>query len=481
MTVIHATDGVTAPESFRAFEYKMEAYGMQPQVVNIFKRLYSEVLSGKTGMLHESNIEPLGDEDIVEYGDLGSYEEAGRKAMHQAVMIKLNGGLGTSMGLEKAKSLIEIKNGLTFLDVIIRQTQRLRQRFHNELPLVFMNSFKTHMDTMLEISGFDNGSASIPLAFVQNRFPKVLQKDFSPANWPSNPELEWNPPGHGDIYTALYTSGLLNTLLRRGRYYAFISNSDNLGATMDPSILGYMASNRLPFVMEVAQRTASDRKGGHLAKMRHTGRLLLREVAQCPEEELESFQDVQKFSYFNTNSLWIDLRELEQVLFTKHMMPLDIIVNPKTLDPRDSESPKVFQIETAMGSAISAFDRAGTVCVPRSRFAPVKTTNDLLMVMSDCYLLSPEGNIEINHERKFPLPYITLDSKYFKKIDDFSSRFPDGAPSLLECNSLNVEGDIRFSRNVTLKGDVLIRNFSTEQAVIPDKESLSGEVRINGV
>ncbi|MDP3428110.1 MAG: UTP--glucose-1-phosphate uridylyltransferase, partial [Humidesulfovibrio sp.] len=407
---------------------------------------------------------------------LEAYSDAGREALSQTVVIKLNGGLGTSMGLERAKSLIPVKDGHTFLDIIVRQAKVLRKKYKSPLPLVFMNSFKTHRDTMLKVEGLDNGDTGIPLAFVQHMYPKILEGDLTPADWPQNPELEWNPPGHGDVYTALVTSGLLSKLLRRGYRYAFLSNSDNLGAVMDSRLLGYVAKERLPFLMEVARRTQLDRKGGHLARIKESGRLMLREQAQCPDSELGSFADIEKHRYFNTNSLWVDLEVLERVFVENLMMPLDLIINPKTLDPRNPESPAVLQVETAMGSAISAFEDARAVLVPRSRFAPVKTTQDLLLVMSDCFVRTKLEAVEQNPERTTPLPSIALDQRFYKKIDMFQERFPKGAPSLLGCDHLEVHGDVRFGRGVKCLGSVRIINRARKQVRIADNTQLEGEV-----
>lgn len=461
---------------FRGFELKMEAHALRPLVINTFKHYYAKLLAGDTGMVSEADITPLETDELRHYDDLTDYAPAGIQAMRQAVVIKLNGGLGTSMGLEKAKSLITIKDGQSFLDIILGQIKHLRKRYETSLPLVLMNSFKTHVDTMLQVAQFDNGPTGVPLSFVQNRFPKVLQQDLSPASWPDNPELEWNPPGHGDIYAALVSSGLLEKLLREGFTYAFISNSDNLGAVMDPAILGFLAHERLDFLMEAARRTPSDRKGGHLARLNKDDRLILREVAQTPETDMDDFTDIQRHRFFNTNSLWVDLRALEKVFLRHHIMPLDLIVNPKTLNPRDPKSPKVFQIETAMGAAIAAFERATAVEVPRSRFAPVKTTNDLLVVQSDCYVRNADDTITPNPERNGQMPQVKLDPTYYKKIDDYELRFVKGAPSLLLCNSLEVEGDARFGRRVTLKDDVRLKVSKGAQGAIGDDAVLSGDV-----
>lgn len=461
--------------NFRAFALKMEAQGLSPLVVNIFKNYYAQLISGDLGKLSEADVLPVADEEVVPYESLEPYADAGRAAMRQAVVIKLNGGLGTSMGLEKAKSLIAVKDGLSFLEIILRQIEDLRESFGASLPLVLMNSFKTHVDSMLQVEFFDNGETGLPLAFVQNKFPKVLQKNYMPAFWPTNPELEWNPPGHGDIYTSLVSSGMLALLLKKGIVYAFISNSDNLGAVMDPRLLGYLAAENLPFVMETATRTQADKKGGHLTRLKRNGRLALREIAQCPDDELDQFADIDKHRYFNTNSLWINLRALDQIFVTRHMMPLDMIVNPKTLDPRDPESPPVFQIETAMGGAVGAFEGARAVLTPRSRFAPVKTTSDLLLVMSDLYRLTPEHHVTpVTPDA--PLPKVSLDPKYYKKIDEFGQRFPHGAPSLTDCASFVVEGNVKFDKQIVARGDVHIKNTSPTQVLIPKGALLEGPI-----
>jgi len=465
-------------EMFRPFGLKMEEQGIPPIVINVFKCYYARLLYGAQGKLPEDELLPLSDREVPEYENLAQYEEAGRQAMGHAVVIKLNGGLGTSMGLEKAKSLITVKDGMSFLDLILGQMRVLREKHGKMIPLLFMNSFKTHLDTMLKVEGFDNGPGGLPLAFLQHRYPKILLKDHSPAQCPSNPELEWNPPGHGDLYTALVTSKVLRKLLDRGIHYAFISNSDNLGAVMDERLLGFMVKEGSPFVMEVAGRTPSDRKGGHLARLRTNGRLVLRELAQCLERDMEAFQDVTKHRFFNTNSLWVDLRAMEKVFVANGMMPLDLILNPKTLDPRDHKSAPVIQIETAMGSAVSAFESAQALKVPRTRFAPVKTTADLLVVMSDCYSISPDKTVVPSPERVGHMPVVHLDPKHYKRIDDFSARFPQGAPSLLHCESLTVKGDVLFEAGVKITGTTHIINDSETRAVVREGAELSGEVRL---
>ena len=461
---------------FRPFALKMEQQGLPAIVINTFKCYFNQFLYGAQGKLSDRDVLAVSEHELADYDEMDQFKAIGEAALDKTAVIKLNGGLGTSMGLESAKSLIPVKDGLSFLDLILLQAKTVRSHYGVEFPQIFMNSFKTHMDTMLKVGDFHNGTSGIDLAFLQHRYPKITAKDHTPASWPQNPELEWNPPGHGDIYTAMITSGILDALLDKGYNYAFISNSDNLGAIMNRRLLGYMVHHKLPFLMEVARRTEQDKKGGHLCRLKKNNQLALREVAQCPDNEMDSFCDIEKHKFFNTNSIWVDLTVLQAVFVSHRMMPLDLIINPKTLDPRDPASPKVFQLETAMGSAITNFQNAQAVIVPRKRFAPVKTTNDLLLVMSDCFIRTERDTIVPNPARTTPMPNVSLDGKFFKKIDTFLARFPKNPPSLLDCASLVIEGDVRFETNVRCVGDVRIVNTGKSQAVIKDGSVLEGEI-----
>merc|ERR1719158_1550746 len=213
----------------------------------------------------------------------------------------------------------------------------------------------------------------------------------------------------------------------------FVSNSDNLGATMDLKLLTYFAQSKAPFMMEVATRTDADKKGGHLAKDATSGGLLLRESAQCPDEDEKEFQNVGKYKFFNTNNLWVDLEALKAI-FEKHSgcIPLPVMKNAKTVDPRDKKSLKVLQLETAMGAAISCFKGATAIVIPRSRFAPVKTTNDLLALRSDAYVLTADFRTELAPKRRGVPPNIKLDAKY-KFVDAMEKLTPNGVPSLIDC------------------------------------------------
>jgi UTP--glucose-1-phosphate uridylyltransferase len=444
----------------------MEREGLKPVVIDTFSYYYEKVVTGETGLIPDKDIEAVSDAEVPDAEELGTYADAGKAASDRAVMIVLNGGLGTSMGLTGPKSLLIAKDGKTFLEVIVDQARKRNVR------LALMNSFSTHEETVNALSDIAPGDP--PLTFLQHKFPKILQADLSPAQWPEEPELEWNPPGHGDIYTALLTSGMLDKLLDEGIEYAFICNSDNLGASMKDALLGYFSGKGFPFMMEVARRTPADVKGGHLARHKN-GRLILRESAQCPEDELDAFRDIERYRFFNTNNLWVNLKYLKDLIEREKTIRLPMILNPKTLDPRDKKSPPVYQVETAMGAAISLFEGAAAVCVPRDRFFPVKKCNDLLAVRSDRFIFSDKGKLVLNPDNQTDDIKIDLDSDYYKLIDDFNERFPDGPPSLMACESLEVKGDVRFEGDVVMKGRVRIENARASQATVANA-TMEGDV-----
>ncbi|HWK30299.1 MAG TPA: UTP--glucose-1-phosphate uridylyltransferase [Solirubrobacter sp.] len=446
-------------EGLRASVEKMRAEGVADAAVRAFEHYYHQLEAGETGLLPEDSIEPV--DDPVELDALPSDLAAERTALESAIVLRLNGGLGTSMGLTGAKSLLEAKDGLSFLDVIVRQVLALRTAHDVRLPLVLMDSFSTRADSLAALEAYPELAAGLPLDFLQNKEPKLLVDGLEPASWPRDPGLEWCPPGHGDLYTALLSSGLLAALLEQGYEYAFMANSDNLGAVLDSRILAWLRAERVPFAMEVTDRTEADRKGGHLARRRADGRLVLRETAQTPEADLAALQDITRHRFVNTNNLWLDLRALDAALRERDgVLGLPLIRNRKTVDPSDPSSPAVFQIETAMGAAIEVFEGARALRVPRTRFAPVKTTDDLLALRSDAYALTSDARVVLAGGRETP-PFVALDPAHYKLLGDFEARFPDGPPSLVECDRFEVEGDVRFGAGVVARGDVRVQGPRT--------------------
>jgi UTP--glucose-1-phosphate uridylyltransferase len=455
---------------------KMRADALPAAVIKNFERLFNDVVRGKTGIIGEDEIDPA--TDVADFSDLqkcGDTIARGQELLGSLVVIRLNGGLGTSMGLERAKSLLPVKNGLSFNDIIARQIQYLRRRFHVSIPLVHMTSFSTDADVRKAMGAYKELSPDgLPISFLQHRHPKIYLDTMTPAAEQED-ELNWNPPGHGDIYAALIATGLAEKLLKMGKRYAFVANADNLGATVEPAILGYFAKKGAPFLMETAERTAADSKGGHLARRKSSGRLVLRESSQAPTQAggdiIPEFRDITRYRFFNTNNIWLDLEAVLEVA-CRHdgTIPLPLISNKKNVNPRDRESRKVIQIETAMGAAIEVFEGALALQVPRRRFAPVKTNNDLLVVRSDVYALNEDYTLTAAPGRHAPgLPLVSLDAAHYGLIRDFEERFRV-IPSLLEAESFSVAGDILFDHPLKIIGKVSI---SANQG---GKSSISKEI-----
>ncbi|HHY56020.1 MAG TPA: UTP--glucose-1-phosphate uridylyltransferase [Chloroflexi bacterium] len=445
----------------------MQAAGLSQTFIDNFHYYYDQLVRGATGYISRDDARPV--HDLPDYASLSAAQrQAGAEALGRAVVLKLNGGLGTSMGMDGPKSLLPVKEGLTFLDIIVRQSLHLRATTGARVPLLLMNSFATRAASLAALARYPEFTQDIPFDFLQHMEPKVWKDSLLPATWPDDPDKEWCPPGHGDIYTALVDSGMLQMLLDAGYAYAFVSNADNLGAVLDPAILGFFAEMQIPFLMEVAERTAADRKGGHLARSR-SGRLILRESAQCPPEEEAEFQDIRRYRYFNTNNLWLNLRALADLLTAQHgILGLPLIRNEKPIDPGDPSTPRVYQLETAMGSAIAIFEGAQALCVPRCRFVPVKKNSDLLVLMSDAYRLNPDYSLALAEELDGKPPVVTLDDRYYLLHAAMRSRFPTGAPSLRHCTRLTVSGDVTFGADVTVVGDVTISIPPGETLLIAD-------------
>ncbi len=435
-------------------EHKLRAAGQTDESIRSFLSALARVRHGEATLIGSDELEPAS--NVPALDQLPDADPA--RALEQVAVIKLNGGLATSMGLQQPKSLIEARERHSFLEIIIGQTLALRRRHGIRLPLVLMNSLATQVPTRVALERHPEIAVErVPLEFLQSMVPKLDADTLAPVSWPANPALEWNPPGHGDVYAALRGSGMLDALLQQGFRYVMIANADNLGSRVDARIAAYLVSKRIPFLMEVVEGTEADRKGGHIARRRSDGQLVLRETAQTPTEDQESFRDFRRWRYYNTNSLWVDLQALEQRLAAAGGLELPVIVNRKTVDPRDRSSTPVVQLESAMGAAIASFKGAALLQVPRTRFAPVKTTDDLLVLRSDAYTLGEDWEVLPAPELGGKLPYVELDPAFYKLLDEFQRRLPEGPPSLREADRLIVHGDVTFGRGVIVRGNVELR------------------------
>ena len=434
-----------------AITAQMQAAQLDPAAIGAFIDAYGQLAAGASGMLPEATIQPV--TDVPTLGALDPHAAAGTAALKKTIVLRLNGGLGTGMGLEQAKSLLRVRGDDTFLDIVAKQHRALVEQTGVSLPLVFMNSFATDDDTRAYLARYPDLDARY---VVQGRVPKIRVDTLAPIDWPADPELAWCPPGHGELYRVLWSSGVLDALIAGGYEYVYSANIDNLGATIDTRILGYMASQQIPFVMEVTRRTEADRKGGHLAQ-RPDGQYVLRESAQCPPADMDAFQDIERHQFFNTNNVWFALKPLRALLAANGgFLPLPIIVNRKTVDVRDPASPAVIQLESAMGAAIGLIAGAQAVAVPRERFMPVKSCQDLLVLRSDCFGLNDAYHL-VQCNPGQTLPIVQLDQHFYKVISDFEQRFPAGSPLLQQCSALTVTGDVTFGADVSCTGAVTIR------------------------
>ena len=428
---------------------KMLEAGVSDEAVEVFAHYFRQLSEGASGVVAESDIAPLDRPASLACVEVSPEQE--RQAFAGTAVLRLNGGLGTSMGMTQAKSLLPVRGDLTFLDIVVRQVLAARQRHGVGLPLLLMNSFNTQADTLDALARYPELPVEgLPLDFLQSREPKLRADDLTPVDWPRDPQLEWCPPGHGDLYPSLLAEGILDALLERGFRYLSVSNVDNLGAYPSPRLAGWFAGTGAAIAMEVCRRTPMDRKGGHLAVRRADGQIVLRESAQTVEQDKDAFADIDRHPYFNTNSLWLDVQQIRDHLQAHSgVLGLPMIRNTKTVDPKDPSTPKVIQIETAMGAAIEVFPGSQAIEVPRSRFLPVKTTNELLLLRSDVYELTGDGTLQAQVD---PAPVVHLDPGVYGRIADFEARFPDGVPSLRQATALTVEGPWTFGPDVTVVG-----------------------------
>ena len=458
--------------NFSPFVNLMTSAGLDKSVIETFRCYYEKLCAGDSGKIAEDEIAPLGPGSIKKFDELSSFRESGIASLDKCAVIKLNGGLGTSMGLSGPKSALVVKNGLSFFDIAAKQVEALNSLYKTRVPFVTMDSFSTATETAAMRSSHKSLPSHIAPSFLQNKYPKVLAGSLDPAVPDASQDNGWNPPGHGDFYAALNASGLLDKMISVGIDFAFVSNIDNCGATLSPELLGYMAQSGAEFLMEVAVRTEMDKKGGHLAKSA-SGGLVLRERAQAIESEIESFEDISRYGYFNTNSIWLNLHSVKDAINSHGgVLPLPLIVNRKRLVPKDDSTPEIIQLETAIGAAISLFAGAAAIEVPRTRFAPVKNCEDLLVVRSDRFILNKLFELEQVADCTKNI-IVKLDDNYFGTIGKFSDRFTKGEPSLKRCTRFDVLGNVSFGKEISVIGDVKIQAHLGESIFVPDSSKLT--------
>jgi len=435
-------DTVKDPQTKKKFETEMDNF------FTLFRRYLKDKAKGST--LDWDRISPPQVDQVVPYDDIKPQPDG--SVLSKLAVLKLNGGLGTSMGCVGPKSVIEVRDGMSFLDLSVRQIEYLNQKHNVNVPFLLMNSFNTDDDTQNIIKKYQGHEVDIR-TFNQSRYPRILKDSLLPVPKSfDSPISDWYPPGHGDVFESLYNSGTLDELLEKGVEYLFLSNVDNLGATVDPRILQHMIDTDSEYIMELTDETKADVKGGTIIDYEGTVRLL--EIAQVSKEHVQEFKSIKKFKYFNTNNIWLSLKAIKRIVENGEL-ELEIIPNAKTVSvgAKGESDISVLQLETAVGAAIRHFENGHGVNVPRRRFLPVKTSSDLMLVKSDLYSLQ-HGELSMDGSRFGPAPLIKLGT-HFKKVSDFQNRIPS-IPRILELDHLTITGAVNLGRNVTLKGTVII-------------------------
>jgi UTP--glucose-1-phosphate uridylyltransferase len=403
-------------------------------------------------------IAPPAEGQVVDYDTLPNSESP--QFLKKLAVLKLNGGLGTSMGCVGPKSVIEVRDGMSFLDMSVRQVEYLNRTYGANVPIVLMNSFNTDEDTAAIIKKYEGHNVDI-LTFNQSRYPRIYKDSLLPVPKSyDSPLQDWYPPGHGDVFESLYNSGILDKLMERGIEIIFLSNADNLGAVVDLRILQHMVESEAEYIMELTNKTKADVKGGTI--INYEGRVRLLEIAQVPKEHVNEFKSIKKFKYIKRV---VENNELE----------MEIIPNAKTIpgDKKGESDISILQLETAVGAAIKHFRNAHGVNVPRRRFLPVKTCSDLMLVKSDLYTVK-HGQLQMSANRIGEAPLIKLGSD-FKKVSDFQKRIPS-IPKIIELDHLTITGAVNLGRGVTLKGTVIIVATEGQTIDIPPGSILENVV-----
>ena len=294
------------------------------------------------------HIKSISSQDLIQYEDLSHVELNPTQA--ELTILKLNGGLGTSMGCTGPKSILPVRQQDTFLDILLEQAEQISAGF------VLMNSFFTHDN--LEMQQIIKNHPLVKVnQIIQSKYPRILEKNHQwvASAYPDCGKAGYYPPGHGDVYPCIQKANLSSE-------YIFISNCDNLDATYDPHIFSYLKKNpEIDFLMEMTPKTDKDVKGGTV--FRDESGLRLIEVAEVPANKMDLFLSAE---LFNTNNIWLKTNSIPAEL------PLRVICNKKKL-----QGEPVIQLETAMGDAIRFFNNPKIMIVPRSRFSPVKKNTDL--------------------------------------------------------------------------------------------------------
>lgn len=426
----------------------------------LFTRFYQQKLSEGVE-LNWADVQPMPKDNVLDIEELTKQHftpERISEFLEKLVVLKLNGGVGTSMGCSYPKSCIEVKDNLTFLHMTLKQIDFINKRYGTHVPLVLMNSERTDEMTreVIERAKKDLKVDVDVYFFNQPVFPRADEETLLPTTAVSVDNQEfWYPPGHASVLTSFKESGLAEKFSRIGKEWVFISNADNLGATPDGDILGNIITFRdsnaakgseeqkYSFFMETTPKTLLDVKGG--TPILYKGSTFLLEASQIPKGRENDVYDIKRFTLFNTANIWINLQDW----IAGESFDLPIIFNPKTIQG-DKGPARVVQLEMGVGAALSHF-KSKILSVPRRRFIPVKLTCDLLRLQSDLFTFHEDGVVEPTTS---DAPVIVL-SKDFSSVEDYKRRV-SGSVSLIRAKRVVLDGDIRLQGPVAFEGEVEI-------------------------
>ncbi|XP_054815270.1 UTP--glucose-1-phosphate uridylyltransferase-like isoform X2 [Prosopis cineraria] len=390
---------------------------------------------------------------VVPYADITLVSEdieETKKLLDKLVVVKLNAGLGTKMmGLDIPKSTVNVSDGLTFLDLIINQIETLNSKYECGVPLVLLNTSDIHDNTLKILEKYSTSSINIQ-AFKQDQGSEVILSGDHLGKG------EVCPFENGGAFLSLAESGTLDLLLTQGKEYILVINSDNVATVIDPSILNYLLNNKIDCCIEVTQGHSSD----FHSQLRN---FKLQEIARNPDKQMKD-----QFKLIDTTNMWVNLRAIKRLVDTDKLK-----YNNQSVSKENDIDQSLLQ-KTAAGSTIQFFERAIGVSVPESRYLPLNTTTDLLLIQSDLYT-SKEGVLTRNPNRADPIdPEIHLGPE-FEKVGDFQSRFKS-IPSIVGLDSLTVTGDVWFGDNITLKGVVTIAAKPGMKLEIPEGVVIENKV-----
>lgn len=352
----------------------LDRYGFESErFATAAAQIASGHLSEKSSVI-QGTIEPVDDVVNADYesNELRALGEAALAEGHVATCV-LNGGMATRFG-GVVKGVVEVFGGQSFLALKARDARLAAERWGQPVPLVLMNSFATSEATAQHVAaaqGFGLATENI-LTFHQSISLRLTQggelfigKDGKPS---------YHAPGHGDFFACLRNSGVLAQLRQRGVRVLLFSNVDNLGATIDPVIIGHHLREGRPFTAELTQkqRTASGAwdKGGAPAKV--NGRRQLVEGFRFPGDFAQ-----ERLPDFSTNNMLFTLEAIDRpVPLTRHVVKKSV----------DGQTALQLESITCEASAVDAPD--GTPLLPmtllrvpregpRGRFFPVKEPEDL--------------------------------------------------------------------------------------------------------